>query len=71
MVLKSMNLMVFLTLSVVILHFIVYLHYCPIAHSYLLLVYLPSLNHWLIMEWRGYLVFTCGILFSLASNFSL
>ena len=58
MVLKSMNLMVFLTLSVVILHFIVYLHYCLIVHSFLLLlVYLPSLNHWLVMEWRGYLEF--------------
>ena len=58
MVLKSMNLMVFLTLSVVILHFIVYLHYCPIVHSFLhLLMYLPSLNHWLVMEWRGYLEF--------------
>ena len=73
MVLKSMILTVFLTLSVVILHFIVYLHYCPIVCSFLLLlVYLLSLNHWLVMKWRGYLeFFTCGIPLSLACNFSL
>ena len=53
MVLKSMKIMVFLILSVVILHFIIDLHYCLIVHSFLhLLVYLPSLNCWMVMEWR-------------------
>ena len=58
MVLKDTKLMVFLILSVVILHFIVYLHYCLIVHILLhLLVYLPSLNCWMVMGWRGYLEF--------------
>ena len=58
MVLKGINITVFLILSVVTLHFIVYLHYCPIVHSLLHFVaYLPSLNCWMVMEWRGYLEF--------------
>ena len=58
MVLKGIKIMVFLISLVVTLHFIVYLHYCPIVHSLLhLLAYLLSLNHWMVMEWRGYLEF--------------
>ena len=58
MVLKGIKIMVFLILVAVTLHFIVYLHYCLIVHSLLhLLAYLPSLNHWMVMEWRGCLKF--------------
>ena len=58
MVLKGIKITVFLILLVVILHFTLYLHYCPIVHSLLhLLAYLPSLNRWMVMEWRGYLKF--------------
>ena len=67
MVLKGIKIMVFLILSAVILHFIVYLHYCPVVHGLLhLLACLPSLNCWMVMEWRGYLEFLlvviCGVL---------
>ena len=70
MVLKGIKIMVFLILSAVTLHFIVYLHCCPIVHSLLhLLAYLPSLNHWMVMEWRGYLEFLlvviCGVLLAI------
>ena len=58
MVLEGMKITIFVILSAVFSHFIVYLYYCPIVHSFLhLLVYLPSLNHWMVMEWRGYLEF--------------
>ena len=58
MVLKGIKIMVFLILLAVTLHFIVYLHNCPIVHSLLhLLVYLTSLNRWILMEWRDYLKF--------------
>ena len=54
MVLKGIKIIVFLILSAVTLHVIVYLHNCPIVHS---LLHLLSLNHWMVMEWRDYLKF--------------
>ena len=71
MVLKGIKIMVFLILSAVTLHFIVYLHYCLIVYSLLHLVaYLLSLNRWMVMEWRGYLKFLfvvfCGVLLAIS-----
>ena len=62
MVLEGIKLMVFLILSVVTLYFNVYIHYCSIIHSLLhLLVYFPSLNCLVVMEWKGYLKFLFAV----------